>query len=128
MKLLIDTHALIWYVDQDHLVSKTGYDAIADPDNELLLSAASIWEIAIKVGLTKLALSSSYRDWMSRAITDLEVAILPITLDYADMQSTLPHFHRDPFDRMLIAQAQVEQIPIVSGDSILDQYNVTRIW
>src|SRR5207244_2414360 len=79
--------------------------ALQDPANELLVSAATVWEIAIKVGLGKLTLSSSFRDWMNRAITDLSLSILPVTVDYAGAQAALPWHHRDPFDRLLIAQA-----------------------
>ena len=80
MTLLIDAHAIIWYVDQDHLLSQTAHAAITDPANELLLSAGTIWEIAIKVGLKKLALSQPFRLWMENAIADLGVVVLPNTV------------------------------------------------
>jgi len=128
MRLLIDTHALIWYVDQDHLLSPSAHAAITDPSNDLLLSGGSIWEIAIKVGLKKLAISQSYRAWIEKVIADLGLSILPITVEYADVQSTLPGHHKDPFDRLLVAQALVERVSIVSADAILDPYGVTRLW
>lgn len=96
--------------------------------NERLLSAATIWELAIKVGLGKLTLSAPYRQWMAKAINDLVATILPITVDYADAQSGLSKHHWDPFDRMLIAQSQVEGISLVSNDTIFDRYGVSRIW
>lgn len=128
MRLLVDTHALIWYVDQDHLLSPTAYAAIADPANELWISAATVWEIAIKVGLGRLTLSQPYRVWVEKALLDLRATILPITLEYADVQATLPLHHRDPFDRMLIAQAKVDGFSVVSADGQLDAYGVSRIW
>jgi len=93
-----------------------------------LISAATIWEIAIKTGLGKLTLSVPYRDWMNRAIADLGATLLPITVEYADMQATLPGHHRDPFDRMLIAQAIVEKISLVANEEMFDQYGVARLW
>jgi PIN domain nuclease of toxin-antitoxin system len=92
------------------------------------VSAATIWEIAIKVGLNKLPLTLPYRDWMNRAIADLGLTILPVTVDYADAQAALPWRHRDPFDRLLVAQALTEGILIVSADPVLDAYGVTRLW
>ncbi len=128
MRLLLDSHALIWYVDQDHLLSASAHAAITDPANDLLLSAGTIWEISIKVGLNKLSLSMPYREWMNKAIADLGLALLPISVEYADAQAKLPRHHGDPFDRLLAAQARVENIPLVSSDSVFDQYGLTRIW
>jgi PIN domain nuclease of toxin-antitoxin system len=128
MRLLLDTHSLIWYVDQDHLLSAAAHAAITDPKKELLLSAATVWEIAIKVGLKKLTLSLPYRQWMQQAIADLGLSVLPITIDYADVQAALPWHHRDPFDRLIIAQALTEKVPIVSADAVFDPYGVTRVW
>jgi PIN domain nuclease of toxin-antitoxin system len=128
MRLLIDSQSLIWYVDQDHLLSPTAHAAITDPNNDLLLSAATIWEIAIKVGLKKLSLSMPYKQWTTKAIADLGMTVLPITVEYADAQVTLPSHHRDPFDRMLVAQSQVENIHLVSADPVFDQYGINRLW
>jgi PIN domain nuclease of toxin-antitoxin system len=128
MRHLIDSQSLIWYVDQDHLLSRTAHAAITDPNNVLLLSAATIWEIAIKVGLNKLSLSMAYRPWMNKATADLGLSVLPITVEYADVQAGLPPHRRDPFDRLLVAQALFESVPIISADAVLDQYGVTRVW
>ena len=127
MRLLIDTQSLIWYVDKDHLLSAAALAAISDPANHLLLCAAVMWEISIKTGLGKLSLSLSYRQWMNKVIADLELTILPITVDYADVQAGLPQHHGDPFDRLIVAQAIVEGVPIISTDSQMDAYGVTRI-
>ena len=90
MRLLIDSHALIWYVDQDQLLSPASHAALTDPSNDLLLSAGSIWEIGIKVGLGKLVLSQPYKLWMTQAMNDLGITVLPITVEHADVQAGLP--------------------------------------
>jgi PIN domain nuclease of toxin-antitoxin system len=128
MRLLIDSQSLILYVDQDHLLSRAAHAAITDPSNDLLLSAATIWEIAIKVGLKKLSLSMPYKQWITKAMADLGVTVLPITVEYADAQAGLPSHHRDPFDRLLVAQAQLENLPLVSADPAFDPYGINRLW
>ena len=128
MRLLIDSHALIWYVDQDHLLSPAPHAAMMDPSNVLLLSAGSILEIAIKVSLGKLVLSRPYKLWITQAMSDLGVTLLPITVEYADVQASLPRHHGDPFDRLMVAQAIVEHVSIVSADASLDVYGITRLW
>jgi PIN domain nuclease of toxin-antitoxin system len=128
MKVLIDTQSVIWYVDQDQLLSPAAHGAITNPANQLLFSAASVWESAIKVGLGKLTLSLPYRQWMAKAIADLGLVILPITVEYADVQAGLPQHHRDPFDRLIVAQAIVERMSVVSNDGQLDAYGIHRIW
>ncbi len=127
MRLLIDTHAVIWYVDQDHLLSPAAHSAITDPANDIVLSAVTIWEVAIKVGLGKLTLSQPYRLWINQALADLGATVLPITVEYADAQAALPMHHRDPFDRLLIAQALVEGVALVSVDTQFDLYGVDRL-
>lgn len=128
MRLLLDSHTLIWWVDQHHLLGQDARDAIATPSNDLLLSASTIWKIAIKVGLGKLSLSMGYRQWMSQAISDMGVTVLPITVEYADVQADLPSHHGDPFDRLLVAQAIVEDVAIISNDTTFDSYGVQRLW
>jgi PIN domain nuclease of toxin-antitoxin system len=128
VRLLVDAHAVLWAVDAPSRLSPQAAAALEDAANELLLSAATIWEIAIKVGLNKLSLSMPYRQWMNRAIADLGLTLLPITVEYADVQAGLPQHHGDPFDRLLAAQAHVEQIVVVSADAVFDQYGVKRIW
>jgi PIN domain nuclease of toxin-antitoxin system len=102
--------------------------AVQDPANDLLLSAGTIWELSIKIGLGKLSLSLPCQQWMTQAMADLRVTVLPVTVTLADVQAGLPWHHRDPFDRLLVAQAQVEGVPIVSCDAIFDQYGVARLW
>jgi PIN domain nuclease of toxin-antitoxin system len=128
MKLLLDSHALIWAVDHPSKLSGNAKIHLEDPANELFISAATIWEIAIKVGLGKLTLSFSYQIWIEQAIRDLGASILPITVEFAAAQSQLPNHHRDPFDRMLVAQSLVANISLVSGEALLDNYGISRIW
>jgi PIN domain nuclease of toxin-antitoxin system len=128
MRLLLDSHALIWYVDQDHLLTVLAHAAITDPANDLLLSAATVWELAIKTGQKKLTLSLPYRQWMDKAIADLDLNILPVTVVYAERQANLPPHHKDPFDRLIIAQALVEGISVVCADPVFDAYGVKRLW
>jgi PIN domain nuclease of toxin-antitoxin system len=128
VKLLLDTHTLIWAVDDPSKLGPQAVTALQDSANDLLLSAATIWEIAIKVGLGKLSLSMPYRQWMTQAITDLGMSVLPITVEYADVQGNLPKHHGDPFDRLLVAQAQVENMALVSADTGFDPYGVNRLW
>jgi len=128
MRVLIDSHALIWYVDQDNLLSLASHAAISDPANDLLLSAGSIWEIGIKVGLGKIVLTQPFKSWMNQAVSDLHVTVLPLSVEYVDVQSNLPKHHGDPFDRLIVAQSIVEQVSIISADANLDAYGITRIW
>ncbi len=128
MRLLVDAHAVVWAVDDPSKLSPPALTALQAPANDLLISAATIWELAIKVGLKKLTLSQPYRQWMNQALADLGASVLPITVEYADVQAGLPPHHRDPFDRLAIAQAVVENVPIVSADPLLDPYGVKRIW
>ncbi|MBA4064102.1 MAG: PIN domain nuclease [Isosphaera sp.] len=128
MRLLLDTHTLLWAADDPAKLSTAASAAIREPANNRLLSAATVWELAIKFGLGKLILSLPYRQWMERAIADLKLDIIPVTVEYADRQAGLPDHHKDPFDRLLIAQALVEGIPVVGADAAFDLYGVTRLW
>jgi PIN domain nuclease of toxin-antitoxin system len=128
VRLLLDTHTLFWSVEDPGKLSAPAMAAIQPLANDVLLSAATVWELAIKIGLGKIAFSLPYRQWMEKAIIDLKLNLLPVTVEYAERQSMLPPHHKDPFDRLLIAQALVEKIPIVSVDPAFDPYGVARIW
>ena len=101
---------------------------ILDPANEILISPASYWEIAIKVSIGKLPLHQPYEDFMDACLVRYKFAILPIEPRHTGALIAMPYHHKDPFDRLLIAQAQVEGIPIVSVDGAFDPYGVTRLW
>jgi PIN domain nuclease of toxin-antitoxin system len=128
VKYLLDTHALLWF-DWGHAsLSSKAENIIASPENELLVSTASLWEIAIKVGNRKLQLAEPYRTYVDRVIAENDLEILTISLDHLERLTALPLHHRDPFDRLLAAQAIVEQVPILSVDSAFDAYLTTRLW
>ena len=128
MRVLLDTHTLLRAVEEPSRLGPDALSTVQDPLNDRLLSAATIWELAIKYGQGKITLSMPYRIWLETAITDLKLELLPVTVEYAERQSTLPAHHKDPFNRMMIAQVLVENIPIVSIDAAFDPYGVLRIW
>ena len=128
MRAIIDSHALIWAVDDRERLASKAREVIGDSTNEILFSSSSIWELAIKVGLGKLILSLPFDTWMRQAVTDLRLTILPITIECADVQSKLENHHRDPSDRLLVAHAPVWGVPIISSDPIFDRYGIQRIW
>jgi PIN domain nuclease of toxin-antitoxin system len=119
---------MLWFFWDDPLLSPMAKALIEDPNNRKLVSIASCWEIAIKCGLGKLALGEPSRAFLSREIARNNFELLSISLDHATMVESLPSHHKDPFDRLLIAQSSYEAIPIVSADAIFDQYGVTRLW
>ena len=127
MRLLVDAHALIWAVEDTSQLGPQAATALQDSANDLLVSAGTIWELSIKVGLGKLSLTMPFADWMNKAIADLGAAILPIKIEHADAQTQLLG-RGDPFDRLLAAQSIVENLSIVSNDTGLDQYGVQRLW
>ena len=128
MNFLLDTHAFLWFIWDDPLLSATARDVIVEPSHRKLVSIASCWKIAIKTGLGKLDLGESSQAFLSRELAINNFELLPISLEHATAVEGLPQFHRDPFDRMLVAQAQSLHCAIVSADAVLDQYGVGRIW
>jgi PIN domain nuclease of toxin-antitoxin system len=123
-RLLVDTHALLWWLIDDPALSPTAREALADPANEPLVSAASAWEIAIKRSLGKLTGPDDLPD----RIADEGFAWLPVSAAHAWQVRDLPPHHRDPFDRLLVAQALVERVPIVTPDTRFDAYGVDVRW
>ncbi len=128
MKLLLDTHALLWFILNDTQLSDNARSLMLDPANELLVSPASYWEIAIKISLGKYILGEEFGEFMEQQISENDLTVLPITVKHAAAVATLPFHHRDPFDRLLIAQAMTEQIPVLSRDQVFDKYPVARTW
>ena len=128
MRILLDSHTVIWAVDAPSFLGQRAEAELRSSANDILVSAATIWEIAIKCGRGKLSLALPYRSWMAKAVSALGATILPISIEYADMQASLPNLHGDPFDRLLIAQSLAEQIPLLSRDTTFDLYGVNRIW
>ncbi len=128
MKILLDTHVVMWAVDEPEKLSMTAREQIEDRANELLLSAATVWEMSIKYGNEKLKLSAPFRDWIAQASRELDLRNLGISVEHCDAQTRLVKHHKDPFDRLLIAQAVAENIPVVSADVAFDAYPVRRVW
>ena len=128
MKSLIDTHTLIWAVDDPKQLGLNAVGILTDSSVGLLVSAGTLWELAIKVGLGKLTLAMELEVWLKRALQDLQLEVLPISVDHVCQYRSLPQHHKDPFDRLLIAQSLQENIPIVGADIVFDHYGVQRIW
>jgi PIN domain nuclease of toxin-antitoxin system len=128
MRLLLDTHALLWWLSDDPALSQVARKLIARANNTVLVSAASAWEIATKFRLGKLPdaadLVADFPGYLARE----RFEGLPISVEHSARAGLLPGPHKDPFDRMLIAQAQAENIPVVSNDSAFDGYSVRRLW
>lgn len=128
MRLLLDTHAFLWFITNDAQLSAVAKAQIADPKNEILVSPASYWETTIKVSLKKYPLSVPFETFITQGISGNGFLILPIEPKHGAVVATLPFHHKDPFDRLIVAQAMVEAIPLVSNDLQLDAYGITRIW
>ncbi len=126
--LLLDTHSMLWFFWDDPRLSATAKTLIENADNRKLVSLATCWEIAIKVGLRKLDLGEPSRSFLPREIARNSFELLPISLDHATMVEGLVLHHRDPFDRLLIAQAMSENITLLSADPVFDAYGISRLW
>jgi PIN domain nuclease of toxin-antitoxin system len=128
VKFIADTHAFIWFITDSTQLSAKSRSLLESPESERLLSAASVWEISIKTSLGKLSFKRPLEQILPEQIALNQFQVLDISLRHALRVAGLPMFHRDPFDRMLIAQALAENLPILSGDSALDAYGIQRIW
>ncbi len=128
MRLLLDTHALLWFSLDDPQLPASARSMIVDPGNKALISPASYWELSIKVSTGKYQISSMFFRDLADQIDSGAFVLLPITTAHAEVVASLPFHHRDPFDRMLVAQAMVERVPILSADLALDAYPAARIW
>ena len=113
MRLLLDTHSFLWFIGGDGRLSDGAKEAIADLDNEAFLSVASLWEIAVKINIGKLKLPRPFRELIPEQLMRNEIEVLRAELSHLARYVELPLHHRDPFDRLIIAQAQVEEITVV---------------
>ncbi|NET00111.1 MAG: type II toxin-antitoxin system VapC family toxin [Sphaerospermopsis sp. SIO1G1] len=125
---LIDTHTFIWYVTDDSRISNQVLEVINDENNQIFLSIASIWEIGIKHGLGKLNFNVPFETFITQQMSINDFILLDIKITHITVVAKLPFHHRDPFDRILIAQAIVENIPIISADRKFDAYPIQCIW
>lgn len=131
MKLLLDTHSLLWLMEGPTNLSATARALLADPTNDLYLSLASVWELSIKVGLKKLVLSVPFATFLATAVTGYGWVLVPITADDCIKYEALPFLdprHRDPFDRMIVTHALQHRLSILSADGALDVYGISRLW
>jgi PIN domain nuclease of toxin-antitoxin system len=126
--LLLDTHALIWFVGGDSALSAAARQAIEGSENEILVSAASAWEIATKHRLGKLPHLGPLADDISNVLLRLGFVELPISVSEGEAAGRLPGPHRDPFDRMLVAQALAGRLALISNERLFDRYGVARLW
>jgi PIN domain nuclease of toxin-antitoxin system len=128
MRLLLDTHVFLWWVAGGPPVSRRARSAIADGKNECLVSMASAWEMAIKVSLGKLEIDGSLERFLPEQLAANGFQVLPIDLEHVFRLTRLPFHHRDPFDRLLVAQALDGDLTLVSADPVFDKYGIKRRW
>ena len=128
MRLLLDTHTLIWMASLDDKLSEKAKSLILDTDNELFLSVASIWEMSIKASLGKLILQQPIEQIINQQVQTNGLQLINIETTHALAVSTLPWHHRDPFDRLIIAQSQLENLTILGCDTAMDVYDIKRVW
>lgn len=127
MRFLLDTHALLWWLFNDPQLSQAAREVIANPAHEILVSPASAWEISTKHRLGRLPEAEDIATRLPYYIRKAHFSVLPISLEHALKAGALPGPHKDPFDRMLIATAQLEGIPVVTVDPVFQQYGITVI-
>lgn len=128
MRVLLDTHTLLWWLDGDRRLSRRARAAIGDADNQILVSAASAWELSTKARLGKLPGAVDVATDVAGCLASQGFVELPISVTHAQRAGGLVIPHRDPFDRMLIAQAQMEDLPLVTNERLFDAFGVARIW
>lgn len=128
MRMLLDTHTFLWWIMDDPRLSDAARKHLEDGRNETFFSAASAWEIAIKTRIGKLTLPSRPEQFVSEQLFSNNFLVLPISVIHALSVYELPDFHRDPFDRMLVAQSKFERLAIITSDDLIKQYGVETIW
>ncbi|MBR8829718.1 MAG: hypothetical protein N5P05_001330 [Chroococcopsis gigantea SAG 12.99] len=128
MKLLLDTHTFLWFIQGNLNLSVVGRNLIEDERNQRFLSVASLWEMCIKVSIGKLELGMTFTELIENQIRGNAIELLEIQAEHLDELATLPFHHKDPFDRLIIAQSLGEQIPVVTGDRAFEYYPITILW
>ena len=128
MKILLDTHAFLWWIRDDPRLSRRARELVTSGRNELFLSVTCVWEILTKTQTGKLRLAESAQKFVAEQLTANNIQVLPLTLDHVFRLEQLPLHHRDPFDRILIAQSLEEEFPILSADPLLKNYSATLLW
>lgn len=128
MTLLLDTHAFLWFINGDRRLSPPALAAIENPDSVLRLSIAALWEVTVKASLGRLQLPARMSQFVREHVYGNRISLLPIEPHHLELLESLPFHHKDPFDRLIIAQAEAEQIAVVSGDNAFSKYDVSRVW
>lgn len=128
MRLLLDTHTFLWWINNDPLLSEVASASITSVRNECFVSLASCWELAIKTSIGKLRLSKPVERFIPEELAANDFQLLPIDFRHVAKVETLPFHHRDPFDRLLVAQSLIEKMTMVSADGVLSRYGVKRVW
>jgi len=128
MRFLLDTHAFLWFIEGSDRLSAHARELIEDTENERLLSVGSLWEMSIKASLGRLTLRLSFTDLVSKQVLGNDIQLLPIRPAHLDVQKELLFHHRDPFDRLIIAQSIAESIPVVTRDAAFESYSAEVIW
>ncbi|PKN16187.1 MAG: PIN domain nuclease [Deltaproteobacteria bacterium HGW-Deltaproteobacteria-23] len=128
MRLLLDTHTFLWWINNDPALSEAALASITSVRNECFLSLASCWELAIKSSIGKIRLSKPVDRFIPEELAANDFQLLPIDFRHVAKVETLPFYHRDPFDRLLVAQSLAEKMSIISADAVLSGYGVKRIW
>ena len=128
MRYLLDPHSFLWFITGDSRLSQTARVLIENRTHSIFVSVACLWEIAIKSSLGKLTLTQPYEILIPDQLSRNEIALLPITVNHLSCLSLLPYHHRDPFDRLIIAQSQMEALPVITRDTLFDQYDITVLW
>lgn len=128
MRYLLDTHTLLWIITDDRQLSGKVRKLFLDEKNDIVISMASIWELAIKISLGKLEIRGHLPDFVKEHILGNNITILSIELPHLYNLETQPFYHRNPFDRLMISQSIFEKLPIISRNEALDNYPIRRIW
>ena len=128
MKLFADTHVLLWWIENDRRISSRAATLIADPDCAVFVSIATVWEIAVKAALGQLEMPVDLGAFLRNELARNGFENLPITFEHAVAVGDLPGHHRDPFDRLLIAQSRIEGLPLVSRDQHFARYEIDLVW
>jgi PIN domain nuclease of toxin-antitoxin system len=128
MKYLLDTHAFLWFVTDDDKLSSKARSIIKNSNNEVYFSAASAWEMSIKIRLGRLTIEEGLEPFIVKQLAENKFSTLAITIFHSIYTSKLPEIHKDPFDRMIIAQAQVEDLSLISKDKNIKKYKVPVVW
>jgi PIN domain nuclease of toxin-antitoxin system len=128
VRLLLDTHAFVWWLTDEKRLSKRARELIGDDRNDLYWSVASTWELAIKIGLGHLTIPDTLAAFLAEALNQQSIVTLPIQQLHACRVAELPNLHRDPFDRLLVAQAQVDRLTLLSKDRQVQRYDVEVVW